>query len=266
MSGRVCGEGVGAVLRQRRPGLLLALPSLDRRVEPGDTRAAAEDFEKQALEFFQIRRCQEDLAPAPDHPGCIYGEMNMCLRPCQEVVGEAEYATESQRVKEFLSTRGQSLLATVERARERASENLDFEEAARQHKRFEKVQTVLRLLEEPVADLGQMNGVAIGKSVEPGQVELRFLLRGAWVEPRNFALDGAGVSMDARLREMTSGLAAEKVTVSERQEHLAILARWVYSSWRDGEWLQFENLETLPYRKLVRAISRVAGGEQAALF
>jgi hypothetical protein len=44
----------------------------------------------------------------------------------------------------------------------------------------------------------------------------------------------------------------------ERQEYLALLARWYYSSWRDGEWLPIESLESLPYRKMVHAISRVA--------
>ena len=146
------------------------------------------------------------------------------------------------------------------------SENLDFEEAARQHKRFDKAQALLRSLDEPVTELTQMNGVAVGRSATEGVVELWFLLRGVWLEPRTFAIEGAGVSMDARLRELTAGLAPMKVTVGERQEHLALLSRWLYSSWRDGEWLQFESLSTLPYRKLVRAISRVAGGENPSLF
>src|SRR5262249_27186180 len=59
---------------------------------PFGSRASAEKFEGQFLDLFQIRRCQEDLIPSPDHPGCIYGEMAMCLRPCQEVVGAPEYA------------------------------------------------------------------------------------------------------------------------------------------------------------------------------
>jgi excinuclease ABC subunit C len=53
---------------------------------PFRTRASAELFENQFLDLFQIRRCQENLEPSPQHPGCIYGEMNMCLRPCQQVV------------------------------------------------------------------------------------------------------------------------------------------------------------------------------------
>jgi len=232
---------------------------------PFRSRAAAEELEGQFLDLFQIRRCQEELAPSPDHPGCIYGEMNMCLRPCQELVGEAEYAGEVTRVREFLTSDGQSLTGTVERARDRASEDMDFEEAARQHKRLEKVQQVLRLRDEMVRDASQLCGVAVTKSTQPGAVELRFLLDGQWLPGRNFRLDGAGMSMDGRLRALAGSLDPEsRMTLARRQDHLALLARWYYSSWRDGEWLGFAHRNELPYRKLVRAISRVAGQEQTA--
>jgi hypothetical protein len=81
--------------------------------------------------------------PTPEHPGCIYGEMGMCLRPCQEVVGPAEYRAEVDRVVEFLRTDGHSLVDAIARSRDRLSEEMMFEEAARQHKRLEKVQETL---------------------------------------------------------------------------------------------------------------------------
>ena len=224
---------------------------------PFRSRSAAEEFEKSVLDQFQIRRCQEDLAPSIDHPGCIYGEMGMCLRPCQELVGEAEYATEVERVREFLETGGASLIASIERARDRASENLDFEEAARQHERRERVEQLQRAAGDFVADLASLSGVAVNKSTEAAAVELRFFEAGAWRAPVRFALEGAGQSMDSRLREIAAAVETPKLTLTEKQEHAALLARWFYSSWRDGEWLQKEKDE-LPYRKLVRAISRVA--------
>src|SRR5205085_1310455 len=51
---------------------------------PFRNRSTAARFESEFLDLFQLRRCQEDLAPRPDHPGCIYGEMGRCLRPCQQ--------------------------------------------------------------------------------------------------------------------------------------------------------------------------------------
>src|SRR5712692_10335630 len=75
---------------------------------PFRSRASAEKFESQFLDLFQMRRCQEDLTPSPAHPGCIYGEMGMCLRPCQQVVSAEEYHREVDRVVDFLRTDGHS--------------------------------------------------------------------------------------------------------------------------------------------------------------
>ena len=86
---------------------------------PFSSRASAERFESQFLDLFQIRRCQEDLAPSPAHPGCIYGEMGMCLRPCQQVVGVPEYAHEVERVADFLRTAGRSLADAIALSRDR---------------------------------------------------------------------------------------------------------------------------------------------------
>src|SRR5438105_453433 len=91
---------------------------------PFRSRASAERFESQFLDLFQMRRCQEDLVPSPEHPGCIYGEMGMCLRPCQQVVGPAEYAHEVTRVTDFLRTDGRSLLEAIGHSRDRLSEEM----------------------------------------------------------------------------------------------------------------------------------------------
>jgi excinuclease UvrABC nuclease subunit len=88
---------------------------------PFRSRASAERFEAQFLDLFQMRRCQEDLVPGPGHPGCIYGEMGMCLRPCQQVVGPAEYGAEVERVVEFLRTGGRSLVDAITHSRDRLS-------------------------------------------------------------------------------------------------------------------------------------------------
>ena len=224
---------------------------------PFRSRVSAELFEGQCLDLFQLRRCQEDLDPSPEHPGCIYGEMNMCLRPCQSVVGPEEYATEATRVKEFLLTRGASLTETHQAARERFSAEMEFEEAARQHKLLDRIQTVLKLRDELAADAGQLCGVAVLPSSEAQCIDLIFMNRGQWLPPRHFALvlpDGQPVSLDKRLREeAASQPEPEKISNSEKQEHLAILARWYYSSWCDGEWIPYP----ISYRKLVGAVHRI---------
>jgi excinuclease ABC subunit C len=229
---------------------------------PFRSRVSAERFEAQFLDLFQMRRCQDDLVPTPEHPGCMYGEMGMCLRPCQEVVGPAEYRNEVDRVVEFLRTDGHSLVDSIGRSRDRLSEEMMFEEAARQHKRLEKVLEVLKLRDELARDVDRLSGVAITRSLAPDAVEMWFVRGGNWQEPRRFTfevLEGKAVSLDRKLRDTFAEVAARKLTGRERQEYLALLARWFYSTWREGEWLPLETPE-LPYRKLVNAVNRVARG------
>lgn len=231
---------------------------------PFRSRGSAEKFESQFLDLFQMRRCQEDLAPSPEHPGCIYGEMGMCLRPCQQVVGADEYQHEVVRVIDFLKTDGHSLLDNIGRARDRFSEEMLFEDAARQHKRFEKVQEVLKLRDDLARDIDRLHGIAITPSVEASAVELWIVREGYWQNPQRLIFEvqeGKPVSLDVKLRETLAAATIRRSSVRERQEYLALLARWFYSSWRDGEWLAVEAFDNLPYRKLVHAISRVAKGE-----
>ena len=228
---------------------------------PFRSRASAEKFEGQFLDLFQLRRCQEDLSPSPAHPGCIYGEMGMCLRPCQLVVGAAEYAHEVARLVEFLRTGGRSLADAIAHSRDRLSDTMQFEEAARQHKRLEKVEDVLKLRDELARDVDRLNGVAITRSLAPFAVEMWFVREGNWQEPQRFGFEvreGKPVSLDHSLREAFARVTPRRLGLRERQEYLALLARWYYSSWREGEWLSFDGYDDIPYRKLVNAVSRVA--------
>jgi excinuclease ABC subunit C len=177
------------------------------------------------------------------------------------VVGAAEYATEIGRVAEFLRTDGRSLLESIGHSRDRLSQEMLFEDAARQHKRFEKVQDVLRLRDELARDVDRLNGVAITPSLAHDAVEMWFVRDGAWCAPQRFGFEvheGKPVSLDHQLRDTFARVAPAKLTARERQEYLALLARWYYSTWREGEWLSFDSYGEIPYRKLVNAVSRVA--------
>jgi excinuclease UvrABC nuclease subunit len=235
---------------------------------PFRSRGSAELFESQMLDLFQIRRCQEDLMPSPEHPGCMYGEMNLCLRPCQQAVGVEEYATEVGRVVEFLESGGRSLVQPMQAARDRSSEAMEFEEAARLHKRLEKIEATLKLRDELVRPVDALDGVAVAGGIEPGTVSLWFMRQGVWQPVVRFAVQAESdrpVSMDTRLRTVASTLPPGTGAATERQEHVALLARWFYSSWRDGEWIPFAGPEGVPYRKLVGAVHRVAARSAVAL-
>jgi excinuclease UvrABC nuclease subunit len=228
-------------------------------VGPFSNRAVAERYQVATLDLFQIRRCEENLDPSPNHPGCIYGEMSKCLRPCQAVVSRDEYAHEAARFEEFVKTAGHSLMDPLEAARDRASAGMQFEEAESLHNRVERIREATALAGDLARPIDQLAGVAVVGSAALEAVELMFFIGGRWQLPRRLKLAesvDAGQSLDRRLREM---MADVKCDGAPNLEHLAILSRWHGSSWRDGEWVSFESLDKIPYRRIVNAIARVAG-------
>ncbi len=229
------------------------------RFGPFRTRDDAQLYEEHLSGLHQLRRCTETLQPSPDHPGCIYGEMNQCLRPCQSAVSPEEYASESARVLDFLATAGKSALQPLAAARDRAAAELDFEQAAVAHKRIEKVQAAIAARDKVVARVDQLHGVALTKAIQPDSVNIWPLFAGYWQTPLNLHLPPNQApdsrSLDSLLRELLQTALAAPAATGNRLEQIALFSRWYYSSWCDGQWFPFETLPQLNYRRLVRAIS-----------
>ena len=114
---------------------------------------------------------------------------------------------------------------------------------------------------------GEAADPAVLPAAEPGLVRLAVMLGGVWLPLADFPVKaaGAGASLDARLRELFSGLVAPRASLAERSEHVALLAQWYYGAWRDAEWRPFGLAEEIPYRALVRDISRAAARAQGRL-
>jgi excinuclease ABC subunit C len=241
---------------------------------PFASRVAAEKFMNDALDFFKMRRCVEDLHPDPKFPGCVYSEMKMCLAPCFRGCTDDEYRVEVTRVENFLDSRGHSLKRQLATERDDASARMEFEAAAAIHTRLDKLTPVLQQLPEFVRRIDQSHAVIVQKSQHPESVALFRVDGGAIAGPLEFPISGTehaksqsssqslSRSMEARIR---SALEAFPATVPgsaiERMEHLAILKRWCYRGTRVGEIFFADAKGELPMRRLVRGIGRVYKGE-----
>jgi hypothetical protein len=262
---------------------------------PFASRAEAEQYASDSLDFFLLRRCTEELAPDPKFPGCVYSEMKMCLAPCFKGCSDARYAEESARVERYLESGGHSLLVEIGRARDESSERLEFEAAAAAHARLEKLKAVQSRIAGIVHRIDRLNGLLLQPSHVAGHIAL-FRIAGGMlygpiafdVSPRGLKPEikpaqatstmsaamtgiaalpaaGAGQSMEARIRELLRQ--AEAVVprnAQEWMEHLAILKRWYYRTNKVGEIFFEDDHGVLPMRRVVRAVGRVFKGEKPA--
>lgn len=132
---------------------------------PFPSRAAAERFLDDSLNFFDLRRCTPDLNPDPAFPGCVYSEMKMCLAPCFRGCTDERYAEEAERVRQYFASRGQTTIAQLEKEREAASAALDFEKAAQVHQRIEKMKAVAQQAQPLVRPIAELDAVIVQPAV-----------------------------------------------------------------------------------------------------
>ena len=237
---------------------------------PFVSRMAAEKFMNDALDFFKMRRCVEDLHPDPKFPGCVYSEMKMCLAPCFRGCTDDEYRAEVVRVESFLDSRGESLKRQMAAERDSASSKMEFEAAAAIHAQLDKLAPVLQQLPEFVRRIDRLRAVIVQRSVQkPGQPDSVALFRvdgGVIAGPLEFPISAnehtKSQSMEARIQAALAAFPAAKPDRAiERMEHLAILKRWCYRGTRAGEIFFADAKGELPMRRLVRGIGRVYKGE-----
>jgi len=234
------------------------MPTAGAYYGPFPSRKSAEGFAERALDLFKVRRCQIKIRRDPTFPGCLYSEMKMCLAPCFAGCSKEEYDVEVQRLVQFLETDGDSLRATIEQERERASEDLDFERAAAIHKRIEKIDDVLRGKPDLPRRIQDLNAVILQRAAEDQTIAAFAVRGGRLAEPclvRFAEIAGQPRSAEQIFRDYLEQPVQITPGKNDLGEHLWLVARWYYSNPREGEIFFHE--KNWPYRKILRACSRL---------
>jgi len=263
---------------------------------PFPSRTSAERYSEELLKLFLLRRCEENLDPNPSHPGCVYSEMKMCLAPCYQGCTDERYAEEAEAVRGFLATRGETRLTQIRSLRDQASEQLEFESAAKLHAQLEKIEAVRSLASDLVRPLSALQACILQNSANPDEVSV-FLYKGGEVRgPAAFSTLGMRIQneqsgssslfaqplavqpvpeadspaaskaardvlesrMEAALESLLKRRPVPNSTV--RQGHLALLTRLYYRPQhkRAGEVFFPEGEQRWPLRTMLRGVGRVA--------
>lgn len=128
---------------------------------PFASKFAAERACEAMEEIFPIRRCHMELHPSPDDPGCIYGEIQKCLAPCQARCTDEQYGAEAAGALAFLRTHGASAREPVEAERDRASTDMRFEDASALHAKVQKLKSTAALIDDVVQPLADFRAALL---------------------------------------------------------------------------------------------------------
>jgi hypothetical protein len=268
---------------------------------PFPSRVAAERYCDAVLDLFKLRRCSEDLAPYPEHPGCIYGEMEKCIKPCKQACTPEQYAAETAAVKKFFDTRGESMIIAIGLEREEASSGMQFEKAAALHAQWQKVKAVQALADWIVRPVPRLRAVIV-QSAAPEEdhkedAALFLLEGGCLVGPERLStlgvravreqtsvgsslfaqplmlqavpLDGEATASNSPEDRAAHAIKSLEERVGKSNDlallsdHLSLLRRWYYrpEKQRVGEIFLANEDGTWPIRKILRGAARMVIGE-----
>ncbi len=138
-------------------------------------RRQAERVVEVIQRYYRLRECDDDTL-ARGHR-CLYAEMGRCGAPCEGGAAAEGYATEVERVRDFLTGRDRSVLAYLWDEMQDAAAALDFERAASLRDTHDLLARLLDRQQAIAAPVLDHHGVVLtpGVPTEGGRREVRLL-------------------------------------------------------------------------------------------
>lgn len=103
----------------------------------GAVRKTLDELQK----LFMIRQCQDSYFANRTRP-CLQYQIERCTAPCVGYIDEAAYAEDIEAAIQFLEGRNRTVIDTLVRRMERASEARDYERAARFRDQISRIRQV----------------------------------------------------------------------------------------------------------------------------
>ncbi len=144
-------------------------------------------------DLFSLRRCKKDLdADNPEDRPCLNYHIDKCLGPCIGEVTPEEYGELIDQACLFLSGRQEELISRVEEKMYEASENKNFEKAARlrdAREAFKEIDKQQKVMSDKNLD---QDVIALARN-EEGEacVQLLLLRQGRLIGQEHFMMEGS---------------------------------------------------------------------------
>ncbi len=163
----------------------------DRRFGPYAHAYAIRETLDLLLRVFPVRTCSQGVYDRAERTGrpCLLHHIDRCAAPCTGVVTAAEHRELVESLADFLDGRNDDVLERLDQEMHRASENLEFEVAAR---RRDQLAAARRALErqQVVSDKAEdFDAIAVHEDELEAAVQAFFVRHGRLVGRKGWSVD-----------------------------------------------------------------------------
>lgn len=160
---------------------------------PFSNTGAARETWRSIHRAYPLRRCTDRAMTNRVRP-CLYHYLGQCMAPCVLEVNPAEYAKLVKEVSLLLSGRSGELLQTLNKSMLKASEALDFEQAAILRDRIEALEETVEKQAVVLPGGGDLDVVGLAENTYGLGLCIIFVREGTLIDSRSF--HWPGLSLD----------------------------------------------------------------------
>lgn len=153
--------------------------------------------------IFPIKSCNKVFKDnkGKDRP-CLNYHIHQCLGPCQGNVSREEYREIISDVVKFLDGNQQDLIEKLEKEMDEASQNMEFEKAARIRDKIISLRHITQKQKIVSADMEDQDVIAFARDQIDSCIQIFFIRKGKIIGRKHFIFEGVGHLTDGEL--MTS--------------------------------------------------------------
>jgi excinuclease ABC subunit C len=182
--------------------------------------------------IFQLRKCKGSTLPQRGRP-CLNFQLNQCLGPCANQVPEEAYKEFIDQVVLFLEGRSQDLMKELKKSMHAASEELDFEKAAKIRDQINAVEKTVERQNVVSPKMEDQDVIGLAQKEGAFQIVNLFIRKGYLSGSRSYFIRNEGGTasevMEAFLKQYYDrhSFIPKRILVSEPVEDLSSLEGWL---------------------------------------
>jgi excinuclease ABC subunit C len=181
-----------------------------------------------------------------DKRACLYYDIKLCTAPCIGAINQAGYRQMIADLMAFLSGHSEDIVARLQAAMDKASQEMRFEKAAALRDQLKAIQAIIERQKIVFAsDYLDSDVLAMARSDGEACVQIFFIRGGKLIGREYFILEGTEDAADAEIMSQfvkqfytEAATIPQQVMLPEELEEARIISQWLRSR-RGGQKVEF---------------------------
>ena len=202
---------------------------------PYTSAGAVKDTIELLCKLYKIRTCNRKLpADQGKERPCLNYHIGQCSAPCQGYINEEDYRKSIESVMEFLDGDYSHILNSLTRQMQQASENMEFEEAAKYRDLITSVKQVAQKQKITMDDVTDRDVIAVACDGQDAVVQVFFVRSGKLLGRDHFHMsvaegDTRGEILSQFIKQYYGGTPyiPNVVMIQEEIEDSDVISQWL---------------------------------------